>query len=169
MSDNCPQLAVCLLVTLNYVSLSSGKLRSLRLPLLWFIPSWGCNSSLLESPQEVVSRVWWCFPVPCLHVPLYLLCWPVPLQGWQFLLLALASAALCQVWLWLHSRLGAELPFPSPEQKPSPPWPRRVFCLGCMWGVEIWHLMSKRWQFSLVLKLGQCFTSLEAKVLLSVL
>lgn len=55
MGNNCPKLAVCLLVTLGHVLLSSGKLRSLRLPLLWFILSWGCNSSLLESPQELVS------------------------------------------------------------------------------------------------------------------
>lgn len=70
MGNNCPKLAVCLLVTLGHVLLSSGKLRSLRLPLLWFILSWGCNSSLLESPQELVSRflvvLWWCL-VPMCH------------------------------------------------------------------------------------------------------
>lgn len=54
MGDNHPQLAVCLLVTPDHVPLSSGKLRSLRLLLLWFIPSWGCNSIVLESPQAML-------------------------------------------------------------------------------------------------------------------
>lgn len=134
-----PRLAVWL-VTLDHIPLSSGKL---KLSLPWLnIPSQVCNSSLLEVLQKTppVCWRWWvvfsgafqCLVLTCHHT---CLCWSVPLQGWQFLVLALVSAMLCQGWLCLQSGLGSGLPQPWTETCPSLAV-QNVFCLAAREGWE---------------------------------